>query len=155
MHPIRVGLRVPPQHLDERAGVRWRRNHGPDWGPRLGDGLGPGRRRVSDRSGQVARSLGGGHDRIRQADPELLLEPQEQLDLLETADAGVSIEGVLRSRRPSERRPAQLGHEPLDQLEHPSFNGVALDPSGNRCHYVGSPSDPVGFVSGSAQARTP
>jgi hypothetical protein len=96
---------------------------GPDWGPRLGDGLGPGRRGLSDRSDQVARALGVGHDRIRQAHAELLLEPQEQLDALEATDAEVAIERGPQGHRPP-RPSAQLDHQRFDDLEHPPFPGV-------------------------------
>jgi len=50
--------------------------------------------------------------------------------------------------------PTQLGHDPFDDLEHPSFDAVALDVSRTRCHHAGSPSDPVRLFSGSAPART-
>lgn len=72
----------------------------------------------SDRLGKVAWAFGLGHHGIRQKNAEGLLEPHEQLDSLEAADAEIAIKYTFRCDGSTERGSAKFGNELLDDGEY-------------------------------------
>ena len=123
MHAIRVRFRVPPQNLDERPRLGRGGDPGPDRDLWLGNVLGRCGRGLPDCAGKVARALGLGHDRVRQAHPELLFEPQEQLDALEAADAEVAVKRGPPGH-PAPGASAQLDHQRFDDFQHAPLESV-------------------------------
>ena len=118
MHALGVGLHMPLQHLGER-----RRRRGSGLGRRQPRARGHGDFGASGRSrdhcrDEIARTGGLLHDPVGEADTELLLDAQQQLDPLEAADPEVAIERVVEPDRPARRRAAELVNEPADDVEH-------------------------------------
>jgi hypothetical protein len=118
MHALGVGPHMPLQHLEER-----RRRRGGGLGRRQSRVRGHRHFGASGRSrdhcrDEIARTCGLLHDPIGEADPELLLDAQQQLDPLEAADPEVAIERVVEPDRAARRRAAELVDEPADDVEH-------------------------------------
>jgi hypothetical protein len=118
MRPLRVCAGLPGEHIYKRAGGSRGRPTG-TWQPRrLGLCLDVARATLQNSTRQIPRGRRLRHDGIGQADPEGFVDPQEQLDALETADAEVAVEQVVRARRHGDGRTAELsrerGHDPED-----------------------------------------
>ncbi len=125
--PAGIHLGVPAQDVDQRVRGVGSRSAGRERGGRL---HGDTRRRSAageDGGDQVANRLHLAQHRVGEADVEGVLEPGEQLDPLEAADAEIPVEHVVERHAAAHRCAAQLGHEGVEEREHAWLDGPWLD----------------------------
>ena len=136
MHALGVRHHMPLERLEKRrrrrGGGLGRRQPWAGGHVRFGE---PWLRRDHCR-GEIARTRGVLHDAVGETHAELLLDAQQQLDALETADPEVAIERVVEPDWPVGPRAAELADKLADDVEHLRLGAAVIshgDSSGSTC----------------------